>query len=155
MDYRKADKLLAKYFAGDTSLSEEKWLQDYFDNNKIVQHDQEYAREIFRYFRQEAGMVYKEDNKAQARFSSIFLARIAGIAAALMILAGTMFFLNKPHEPVTYAYINGMPVTDKDLAIEETQKVLLMISNQFNRSTTDLSHLNRLSDIEKKFAKQP
>ena len=154
MDYRKADKLLEKYFAGDTSLSEEKCLQDYFDNNKIVQQDQEYAREIFRYFRQEASMVYKEDNKPQARLSRAFIARIAGVAAALMILAVTMFFLHTPPQPVTYAYINGMPVTNKDLAIEETQKVLLLISDQFSRSTTDLSHLNRLSDIEKKFAKQ-
>jgi hypothetical protein len=155
MDYRKADTLLEKYFAGETSLSEEKWLQEYFNNNKIEQKDHEYAREIFRYFRQEASMVYRKDSKPQTRFNRAFITRMAGIAAALMILASTLFFLNKPREPIAYAYINGMPVTDKDLAIEETEKVLLLVSNQFNRSTTDLSHLKRLADIEKKFTKQP
>ncbi len=153
MDFKKADKLLEKYFAGETSLSEEKWLQEYFSREENAQPGQEYAGELFRYFRQEATLEYEEAGRPGTRFGMAPIIKIAGIAAAILILAGTLFFLQKPDEPVTYAYINGVPVTDKELAIDETQKALLLISEKLSHSTADLLYLSKFTDIEKKFTK--
>ncbi len=41
----------------------------------------------------------------------------------------------------------------KELAIDETQKALLLISEKLSHSTADLSYLSKFTDIEKKFTK--
>ncbi len=158
MDFNKPDRLLEKYFAGDTSLSEEKWLQEYFAGEAITSSGQEYAKELFRYFRQEgdleeAALEYKEATRPASWFGKASNLRIAGIAAAILILIGTMFFLMKPDEPVVYAYINGVAISDKELAMDETQKALSLISEKLSESTADLSHLSKLNDIKEAFTK--
>ncbi len=154
MDSKQADKLLEKYFAGETSISEEKWLQEYFSQEDNPQPGQKYAGELFRYFRQEATLKYVETDNARLRFSRISLLKIAAAAAVFLILAGTLFFMTRPDEPVAYAYINGVPITDQDMATDETQKVLSLISEKLNKSTADLAYLSKLTDIEEKFTKQ-
>jgi hypothetical protein len=78
----------------------------------------------------------------------------AGVAAAVLILIGAYLFLQKPYEPVAYAYINGIPITDKEMAIEETEKALTLVSEKLNQSTADLSHLSKLTDIKEIFTKE-
>ncbi len=158
MDFNKADRLLEKYIAGDTSLSEEKWLREYFASEAITSPGQEYAKELFRYFRQEgdleeAATEYKEVKRPASWFGRAIFQRMAGIAAAILILAGTMFFLKKPDEPVVYAYINGVAISDKDLAMDETQKALLLITEKLSESTAGLSHLSVFSNIKEAFTK--
>ncbi len=153
MDFNKADRLLEKYFAGDTSLGEEKRLQEYFNREEDVPPDQAYAAGLFRYFRQEATLEYKEPARSATRFGRVSLLKVAGVAAAALILIGALFFLQKPDEPVAYAYINGLAITDREMAIEETQKALALISEKFNQSTADLSYLSKITDIKEKFTK--
>lgn len=153
MDFNKADRLLEKYVAGETSLGEEKWLREYFGSEEDLPPDQAYAGELFRYFRQEATLEYKETTRSATRFRRGTLLMVASVAAAVLILIGALLFFHKPVEPVAYAYINGLPITDKEIAIGETEKALGLISEKLNQSTTDLSYLSKLTDIKEKFTK--
>ena len=153
MDFNKANKIMEKYFAGETTLCEEKWLQEYFSSKKDLPPNQAYAGELFRFFRQEATLEYKNTVRSATPFGRGSLKIVAGVAAAALILVGAFLFIQKPYEPVTYAYINGIPITDKEIAIEETEKVFTMISEKLNRSTAELSYFSKLTDIKEKFTK--
>ena len=154
MDFNKADKLLDNYFAGKTSLEEEKWLQEYFNSEEEMPPEQVYAADMFRFFRQEAASEYLENEGPAARFRRGSILKVAIIAAAILILIAALLFLQKPAEPVTYAYMNGVPITDKETAMQETEKTLALVSEKLNQSTADLSHLSRLTDIKEKFTKE-
>ena len=154
MDYNKADKLLDKYFAGDTSLEEEKWLQEYFNSEVKIPQDQVYAAELFRFFGREAATEYLENERPAVRYRRGSMVNVASIAAAILILIAALIFLQKSAEPVAYAYINGFPITDKETAMQETEKTLALVSEKLNQSTADLSHLSRLTDIKEKFTKE-
>lgn len=153
MDFNKADKLLDKYFAGKTSLEEEKWLQEYFNSEAEIPPDQVYAADMFRFFRLEAATEYLENERPATRYRRGSLLKVASIAAAILILIAALIFLQKPAERVAYAYINGFPITDKETAMQETEKTLALVSEKLNHSTADLYYLSRFTDIKEKFTK--
>ncbi len=154
MDFNKANKLLDKYFAGETSLEEEKWLQEYFNSEREIPQDQVYAAELFRFFGREAVTEYIENERLITQYRRGSLLKVASIAAAMLILIAALLFIQKPAEPVVYAYINGVPITDKEIAMQETEKALALVSEKLNHSTADLSYLSRLADIKEKFTKE-
>ena len=154
MDFNKANKLLDKYFAGETSLEEEKWLQEYFNSEREIPQDQVYAAELFRFFGREAVTEYIENERLITQYRRGSLLKVASIAAAMLILIAALLFIQKPAEPVAYAYINGVPITNKEIALEETEKTLALVSEKLNQSTADLSYLSRLTDIKEKFTKE-
>ena len=153
MDFNKADKLLDNYFAGKTSLEEEKWLQEYFNSEEEMPPEQVYAADMFRFFRQEAASEYLENERPAARFRRGSLLKVASIAAAILIFIAALLFFQKPAEPFAYAYINGFPITDKETAMQETERTLALVSEKLNHSMADLSYLSRLTDIKEKFTK--
>ena len=70
-----------------------------------------------------------------------------GIAASIILVFGIIFFTEKENETV-YAYLNGVAVTDKDQALNETYKAINLISKNLNRATENLNYLNKFNRIE-------
>ena len=63
----------------------------------------------------------------------------SGIAAAILILAGSYFFFTNRSEPRdTY--------TDPEVAYAETMKILFQVSARLNQGTKALGHLSALQD---------
>jgi len=103
------DRLLEKYFDGETSLEEEKLLRNYFRQSNIDERHKIYSP-MFSFFseeRQEA-VVEKKTKKIPA-YAWI------GIAASIILLVGVRTFYYTPLENTntkSLVYINGKKVTD-------------------------------------------
>ncbi|KAA3622719.1 MAG: hypothetical protein DWQ02_25645 [Bacteroidetes bacterium] len=127
-------KLLDKYFAGETSLQEEKQLKDYFSYSDIHPDFEEYAP-LFRFFNDAEGVqlsdnfddklmerLQSENNlpksvktkKKEAKVFRLNLKNISRIAAAVVFVLAAFYFYEKP-EPVT------QPIADSDESIDWTK----------------------------------
>ncbi len=120
-------KLLDKYFAGETSLQEEKQLKDYFSYSDIHPDFEEYAP-LFRFFNDAGGVQLSDNfddklmerlqsknnlpksvktNKKEAKIFRLNLKNISRIAAAIVFVLAAFYFYEKPQ------------VDNQQVAIEE------------------------------------
>jgi len=142
-------KLIEKYYKGVTSLDEEKMLQDLFSSDETISDDL-YNHLIFKAFSEERKEFTPSSIKTlpkNLQQKSIFshkkwMYAIAGTAACLAILFGTLFHYNKQAN-CTYIIINGVRINDEKLAMQ-------YINNSFKKqdSITNVV-LTQLDEIEK------
>ncbi len=152
MEFREIDGLIEKYLAGETSINEEKLIKRYLEGNNDLPEKYQQLKQMFNYF----GNVGKE--KSTLKLDDVIpnkkpagkTRRIMfwAMAACIALLISVFVFNIERNEPKVYAYINGKPVTDKDVAMAETQKALLLISNKLNEGTSNLNHLKEFNKAE-------
>jgi hypothetical protein len=159
MNSEEIKRLLEKYYDGATSSEEELLLKKFF-SGETVPPDLSIDREIFRYYLQmtqipEPSTDFEEriisvinredDNIAGFKRRRLFVT-ISGIAAALLILAGSYFFFTNRSEPHdTYS--------DPEVAYAETMKILYNVSAHLNHGTQALGQINSLQDETQKTLK--
>jgi hypothetical protein len=128
METRDITFLLEKYFAGDTSLQEEKILRDFFAAGNVDAGLKHYAP-LFQYLNIERAcpqpVAYAFPKR---RGRKRFLYAISSIAAGIALLAGGYFF-SLPEEPRplcegTFVMINGKCFQDAETIAHYTAKAL-------------------------------
>ena len=109
------DKLLNKYFEGETSLNEEKWLRDYFNRKNLPEQYEEYAP-MFRHFAAKIESQSNEEriNPIARNRKMLFFFKYSSIAACILIalLIGLGRYTN--HNS-SVAYINGKEYRNSDI----------------------------------------
>lgn len=152
MEYKDIDTLLEKYMACESSLEEEKQLRLYFQTKKEFPEKHLKFKYLFRYFEElskEKSAVKLEEilekSKPSLKVKKII---IWAMAASIALLISVFVFNSSKTDQKVYAYINGKPVADKDVAIAEAQKALLLISNNLNEGTSNLNHLKAFNKAE-------
>jgi hypothetical protein len=155
MDYNQIATLLDKYFEGNTSLAEEKMLHEYFSQTENIAPEFLYAKNMFSHFSNEKNIQYVKPKTSKVKPTRVKqLIRITSLAASIAILVGVLIFINrKPAEETVYAYINGTPITNKDIALLQTKKALFLISNNFNQGTKELHQISKFNEIEQQITK--
>jgi hypothetical protein len=150
MEIQEVKKLLEKYYEGLTSLEEEARLYAYFKQENIPDYLMA-EKEMFLYYTTEKGEEYPADlsaeinemmdrlenkpNTGSKQFSK-YLYWISGVAASLLLIISSYFFLKSPALEDTY--------DNPELAYQETKKVLLYVSSKLNKGTLP---------VEKNFSK--
>jgi hypothetical protein len=150
MNQEEIKQLLDKYYAGETTPDEEIYLKKYFNQTDIPAEFRD-EMEIFRYFSQlsvipepsadfEKRIISAIDSSDQISGSlkrrRIYIV-LSGIAAGMLILAGTYFFFIQKSEPRdTYS--------NPEIAYAETMKVLYDVSSRINHGTKALGQLGEL-----------
>ncbi|MDR1089630.1 MAG: hypothetical protein LBL79_01025 [Prevotella sp.] len=118
------DKLLEKYFEGETSSQEEKILRDYFLQAKIEDRHKAY-KPIFNFFSEEMNEISpkKKTNKSHFRW--------IGIAAGILIIAGiwSLFYIPNVKETKSLVYVDGKEITDAGLISAEVLNSIDNITN--------------------------
>jgi hypothetical protein len=159
MDYQEIDKLLQKYFDGNTSLEEEAVLKNFFSNEKLPK---EYLKlkGMFNYFSDssvKSGKNTVTDNelvsimqhtwKKETRTKMFRLVLSGSIAAMLAISVGIYYFSYRhaPRPEDTFQ--------DPQQAYAETKKTLLYISNYMNQKTASLKYISEIDRSLKKINK--
>jgi len=150
MDLKEIKILLDKYSEGNTSLKEEKILRKFFDETRDVPEDIMYAKHMFNSFTNEAGektgYTIKDHYVIPIRKRNIYV--LTGIAASILFVTGLFLINNSQKDQIIYAYLDGKPVHDKQYAINETKRALMLISSNLNHGTRDLNHLAKINEVE-------
>ena len=150
MDCNEIRNLLENYFNGSSSLSEEKILREYLLQNENIPDEFEYARQIFLHFKNESEIkLNKPTRNKTLEINTRRIIRISGIAAGILILFGLWLIFRKLPAPTVYAYINGVPVTDKNIALSEAEKAFSVVTDNLKTGTKDLHQLSKYNKYKR------
>lgn len=154
MDSDQIKNLLEKYFEGNSSLAEEKILREYFLHHPAIPSELEYARKLFVHFDDEFAITLNEPIRNKIRGTNTrWIIRVTAIAAGVLLIIALWLIVQKPAQPTVYAYINGVPVTDKNIALSEANKALSLVSENLQAGTNGMNKLsvfNKYSRLIKK-----
>ncbi len=156
MNEEEMKRLIGKFYRGESTEEEERALRSYFiENNAPPGYEAE--KEIFS-FLMDAGEVPEPSAGFEARIIkavdasdkkelSLRVRRImvplAGIAAGLLILAGSYFFFtNRIESEDTY--------TDPEIAYAETMKILMNVSSRMNYAASSLKPVGKMHKMKTK-----
>lgn len=149
MELDKVERILEKYFEGETTSAEEKELKDYFASTNVAQHLEHY-KPMFGYFSQAKQEQYNAVIPLETKKRKI--ASWISIAAAVIVLLGLG----------TFTFMNYNTTTSKDLgtyddpevAFRETQKALALISKHVNTGIESVGYINEYELSKNKIFKK-
>jgi hypothetical protein len=156
MNAEELNRLIEKYYNGESTEEEEKTLREYFKENNIPE-GYEAEKEIFGYYRAarevpepsfdfEARILAGIDASGRKRGSQKirkYVLPLLSAAAGLLILAGSYFFFVHRNEPVD-------TFTDTEIAYAETMKILMDVSSHLNQGAQALEPVSRINEITTK-----
>ena len=161
MSSHKIEKLLVKYFEGETSLAEERTLREFFRKEDIPAHLFE-LREQFGLYESEAHeelpsdfdeklfdrIERQERSRKTGRRATIYY--IGGVAATILILITVFIRFD------TFTSNQGYNDRDAEIAFNEASRILYFVSDKFNKGANPLGKvaqydkaLNDLKNVKK------
>ena len=151
MNTKEIEKLIGKFYEGETSLAEEQALREYFAGNEIPDHLQEHRR-MFGFFEQERSEVIRNEAFDEQLFARLEasegkvvpmparrtrIAYVASIAAAavLLIAVALTFFLRTESTP-------AFSKSD-EMAYANAREALMIVSSNLNRGVSTAMYLKQ------------
>lgn len=147
MKKEELNSLLEKYYSGESTDDDEKFLRAFFSGSDIPE-GYEAEKAIFGYFIDSSHIqepspdfesgIMKGVDESTGRRRRMVITRI-GIAAGIFIIVGFWFFFSANRQP-------DDTFKDPKLAYAETMKVLLKISEQMNQTQTALIPVTKMNE---------
>ena len=145
MELNNIEKLLDKYFDGETSIHEENTLKEYFSKATVPEHLQHYQA-MFAYFAQNKKETAPQNIQVKPKKKTWLVSWTAKAAVVLLLLA------------IGYTlYPKGISDAEKkeaQMAFLETQKALNLISQNLNKGNYAVTYLNEFEISKKKVFKK-
>jgi hypothetical protein len=156
MNTKELNRLLEKYYNGESSEDEELVLRRYFETDDIPESFKA-EKEIFRYYSEhlnipEPSLNFEEkiiaaidsvDDKPEISKLRKQILIFISVAAVILVLVGSYFFFIQKSEPED-TFSN--PAT----AYSETVKILFDVSSQLNRGTETLESVQKFEETATK-----
>jgi hypothetical protein len=143
------EKLVEKYFDGETSIAEEKELKDYFSSLNVAQHLEQY-KPVFGYFSQakqeQFSAILPLKSKKQNRV--VWLS----VAASVVVMFGVGFFAYQNTSETTQEKLGV--INDPEVAFKETKKALALISKHVNTGIESVNYLDEFEQSKNKIFKK-
>ncbi|WP_196890249.1 hypothetical protein [Aureivirga sp. CE67] len=143
MELANIEKLLEKYLNAETTIQEENQLRNYFKNDDIAPHLEEY-KPLFSYFEESRNDSFAQDlrlntsNKKETRWKWM------SVAAMLILFVSAYTFINKKKE------------YEAREAYAQTQEALQLISKNLNKGQQiALNQLGKIEHNQSKIFKNP
>ncbi|MFD1095724.1 hypothetical protein [Salegentibacter chungangensis] len=149
MELREIEKLIEKYEAAETSLSEEKALREYFKTREVPPRLQVY-RAIFGYAHQQKQQHFSDipELKSERRKVNYWW---SGVAATVILALGLFLYqdndMRKSQEDLG-------TITDEEMAYQKTKETLRLVSEYMNEGTEDLVYLKEFGKTTNKIIKE-
>ncbi|MBZ9631872.1 hypothetical protein LB465_13870 [Salegentibacter sp. LM13S] len=148
MESQKIKELLEKYDAGETSLTDEKALREYFQNNEVTDNLKTYQL-LFAYSEKTgAQKMEREVEMPASKQGNRYL--WTAIAASIILVVGLFFFQNKPME-MNQSDLGT--IQDKEEALQKSMEALKMVSELMNEGKENLIYLKEFNNTKDKFIK--
>lgn len=139
------NELLEKYFRGETTLGEEKFLKQYFRTDQVLPEHEMY-RPLFEVFDQELfekadvslqKMIPKQRNTKRIRIQTF---TYFGIAATLLL----MLWLSRPQIADDYAIIRGKRIDNKEYAQRYAEAKINKVNELLAKSMRPMESINKV-----------
>lgn len=134
MELARIENLLEKYFEAETSIQEEATLQEYFAQDEVPEHLQQY-KEMFNFFNNSSLETSNRTIQLKKETKRAISIKWLSIAAMLVFFIGIYSVYQK----------NETEKEEARLAYMETQKALELISQSLNKGTGAIAHLDNFN----------
>lgn len=143
------EKLIEKYFEGETSIAEEKELKNYFSSQNVAQHLEQY-KPVFGYFSQAKQEQFTAAIPLKSKRKQKRLAWLSVAASVVVMLGVGLFAYQNTSET---AQKNLGVIDDPEIAFKETQKALALISKHVNTGIESVNYLGEYQQSKNKIFK--
>ena len=145
MEFDKIEQLLEKYFDGETSITEENELKNYFSSSDVAQHLEHY-KPMFGYFSTAKEQHFEQHIPLTAKKHKVAWISVAA-SVVVLLGAGTFAYFNydttsKSQDLGTY--------DNPEIAFRETQKALSMLSDNVNVGVESVQYIRKYQDTKEK-----
>jgi len=149
-DYQRIEKLIERFFEGQTSNEEERELYVFFSNDNIPEQFLPY-RPVFAYFENGIKEEVENNPKTIQSFRKKRIGIRLSIAASVLILLSIgiyHFTREKEYNPYEGSYIirNGEKITDPKIVNPEIEKTLLAVQEQEKERDLLLRKLQKIDE---------
>ncbi|WP_299161606.1 hypothetical protein [uncultured Eudoraea sp.] len=134
MELDRIEKLLEKYFEATTTVAEEKQLRDYFSQDSVEPHLEQYTP-MFTYFSKAKDERFTKQVPLKPKVSYHKWISIAAVA----VIAFGIYFGNDYREQKEAEY-----------AYNETKKALNLLAQNLERGTEKVAYLNEFEQTKQK-----
>lgn len=140
MELDNIEKLVEKYFEATTTVAEEETLRDYFSQESVATHLEQY-KSMFNYFSKakEEKFTKEVPLKTRSKFNYKWLA----IAAVTVLMLGMYFGKNTYDE-------RQLEKKQAEYAYNETKKALNLLAENFGRGTEKVAYLKEFEATKQK-----
>jgi hypothetical protein len=143
MELDKIEKLLEKYFEATTTVAEEEILKNYFVQNKVPAHLEQYIP-IFQHFSNDKKERFTKQVSLKSEKKKF---RWAPMAAAVVLFFGIYFgrdlFENENN-------MSEQELAEAKIAEKELKKALNLLAENFNRGTEKVAYLEKFETTKQK-----
>ena len=148
MELQRIEKLLDKYFDAETSTAEEKELKLYFSSADVAPHLEKY-RPMFGYFAEAGTQQFDKTIPLKPAKRKLSVAWIS-VAASVVLMFGMFTYMNleQPSQEELGTY------EDPEVAFQETQKALNMLSRNVNVGVTSVNYIGEYEKSRKTIFKE-
>ncbi|HTE31544.1 MAG TPA: hypothetical protein VK666_14280 [Chryseolinea sp.] len=164
MDSDNLQKILQRYWSGDTTLEEEAQLREYFNGNNVPEELKETAA-LFRYFREN-----KKKSLSDISFDRVVIdkihshpvkrGKVVGLlynatriaAGVAVVMVATWFIRNEVRKTTPQDVVDTYD--DPKLAFEETKKALMMISKSFGTAQSQTKKINMFNEAQEEIQRK-
>lgn len=146
------EKLIDKYFEGETSIAEENELKTYFSSLDVAQHLQQY-QPVFGYFSQAKAEEFKAEIPLNTKKRNVAVWLSIAASFVIMLGVGTFMYLNTLEETPSTATAYGT-YDDPEKALAETEKALALVSEHLNTGIESVSYINEYNNSKNKIFKK-
>lgn len=147
MELDSIEKLLEKYFEASTTTAEEEKLKQYFTQETVATHLEQYAP-MFQYFSNAKEERFTKEvplasNKIVARKNYFRWASVAAVVLLFGIYFGSTF-------SKTESGLTSDQLAEAEYAEKELKKALDLLSENFNKGTEKVAYLNEFETTKQK-----
>jgi len=154
----KVRKMLERFYRGETSLEEERWLQDYLSSTTVPE-DLLADRELFMAFEDKDDAIpvprdlnakilntIDQEEKGNLKTRRISLYSISGLAAGLLALIAVYVFFLRTDAPLLLSARQSIDTYEDPMeAYHEAKKTLAYVSGKLNSGTSEIRHMQQVT----------
>jgi predicted ribosomally synthesized peptide with SipW-like signal peptide len=133
MELDRIENLLEKYFEGETTIAEEKELQDYFSGD-VAQHLEQY-KPMFGYFSIAREQQFEQNIPLKTKKRKVVAWISVAASAVVLVGVGTFAYFNQTQNQDLGTY------DSPEEAFRETQKALAMLSDHVNTGVESVQYI--------------